>query len=274
MFQFQSEKVTDHVRRIHGYSDEQMYLIEGRDRAALVDTGTGIGNLKTYVEQFTEKEIIVILTHGHLDHALGAKRFDTVYINHQDDEVYERHKQPEFREMYYRIMPGYDALEPGDYEEPMDIRRALDLADGQIFDLGGITLRVLACPGHTPGSMTVLVEEERLLIIGDACNPFTFLFFPEALGLSEYEENLKAYRKRVEGLYDRAVFCHGAVEEPAADIIENVIEACEFVKRGEAVNIPVMFADGTRGYMAKAISEQFADADGKYGNIVYNPDKL
>lgn len=274
MFQFTSEKVTDHIRRIHGYSDEQMYLVEGRSSAALIDTGTGIGNLKAYVDHFTKKPVTVILTHGHLDHALGADPFETVYINHADDEVYERHRQPEYREMYYRIMPGYDQLEPSDYAAPMDIHRAKDLVDGQVFDLGDITLRIYACPGHTPGSMTVLVQEERILIAGDACNPFTFLFFPEALSLGSYEEVLKDYRQRVAGTYDRVLFSHGAVEDPACDIIENVIEACEVVKRGEAVNIPVSFADGTIGCMAKAINEQFADADGRFGNVVYNPQKL
>lgn len=274
MFQFTSEKVTEHIRRIHGYSDEQMYLIEGSERAVLIDTGTGIGDLKAYVDQFTDKPMIVILTHGHLDHALGAEPFDVVYMNHADDEVYERHRQPQFRELYYRIMPGYAKLEPSDYAKPMDIHRARELVDGQVFDLGEITLRIYACPGHTKGTMTVLVQEERILIAGDACNPFTFLFFPEALSLGSYEEVLREYRVRVDGLYDRVLFSHGAVEEPAADIIDNVIEACEVVKRGEAVNIPVSFADGTTGYMAKAISEQFTDADGKLGNVVYNPQKL
>ena len=274
MFSFHSEQVTEHIRRIYGFSEEQMYLIEGNDRAALIDTGTGIGNLKEYVGRFTDKDVIVILTHGHLDHALGAEPFGTVYMNHQDDEVYERHRQPDYRELYYRMMPGYGDLEPGDYAPAMDIGRALNLADGKIFDLGGLTLEIVACPGHTPGSMTVLVREERILITGDACNPFTFLFFPEALSLGNYKDILIKYRERVAGKYDRVLFSHGAVEGPADDIIDNVIEACEIAQRGEAANIPVAFADGTTGMAAKAVNGQFTDADGKYGNVVFNPEKM
>lgn len=274
MFQFKSEMITDDIRRIHGFSDEQMYLIEGSERAALIDTGCGIGDLKAYTDRLTEKEIIVILTHGHLDHALGADPFDTVYVNHADDEVYERHKQPDYRELYYGIIPGYEQLEPQDRAPAMDFGRARNLEDGQEFDLGGLTLKIIACPGHTPGSMTVLVKEERILIAGDACNPFTFLFFPEALPLGEYEDVLKEYKERVTGTYDRVLFSHGAVEEPATDIIDNVIEACEIARQGEAVNIPVRFADGTTGMMAKAINGQFVDADGKFGNVVFNPDRI
>ena len=85
MFQFRSEKITENIRRIYGFSEEQMYLIEGGKRAALIDTGTGVGDLRGYVEEFTDKEIAVILTHGHLDHALGAAPFDTIYMNRRDD---------------------------------------------------------------------------------------------------------------------------------------------------------------------------------------------
>ncbi len=51
-----------------------------------------------------------------------------------------------------------------------------DLKEGDVFDLGGISVEIYACPGHTKGSLCMLVREERTLITGDACNTFTFLF--------------------------------------------------------------------------------------------------
>lgn len=274
MVEFTSEKVTDRIRRIRGYALEQVYLIEGSSSAALIDTGCGLGDLKSYVEQFTDKEITVILTHGHVDHALGAAQFDTVYMNHRDLALFKKHSQPEYRELFYRCYPAYDSLEPADRQEPIDAARFRNLEDGQTFDLGGISLQIFDCPGHTQGSETILIPEERILLTGDACNPFTYLFFEEALALSEYEDVLKDYRERVRGLYDRVLFSHGFVEEPAADIIDRVIEACEIVKRGESAQIPWSFADGAAGMVAKKTDAQFRDADGVLGNVVYNPERL
>ena len=274
MFRFKSEKVTKNVRRIHGFSDEQMYLIEGCDKAALIDTGCGIGDLKEYVSSLTDKEVIVILTHGHTDHAMGSGQFDTVYMSHLDDAVLEEHRQREYRDAYLRIMPGFDALEETDYQEPAASENMADLTDGQTFDLGGITLRIIAFPGHTPGMMTVLIEEERLLLTGDACNPFTFLFMHEALSLQEYEENLAEYKEKTAGLFDRVLFSHGAVEEPAADILDNVQDVIARIHAGNADDLPMAFVDGTPGLQAMQMDETFRTADGKFGNIVYQPKNM
>jgi glyoxylase-like metal-dependent hydrolase (beta-lactamase superfamily II) len=43
-------------------------LLIGQQKAALIDTGCGIGNLRKAVEEITDKPVIVINTHTHLDH--------------------------------------------------------------------------------------------------------------------------------------------------------------------------------------------------------------
>ena len=43
MVQFHAEKISEHATRIYGLAGEQMYLVEGTQRAALVDTGSGAG---------------------------------------------------------------------------------------------------------------------------------------------------------------------------------------------------------------------------------------
>ncbi|MFJ5760653.1 MBL fold metallo-hydrolase [Neobacillus sp. NPDC093182] len=59
-----------------GPTGELMYLVEGTVRAALIDTGTGVGDLKAYIDNLTDKPYFVMLTHGHVDHAMGAPAFD------------------------------------------------------------------------------------------------------------------------------------------------------------------------------------------------------
>ena len=89
MVTFKTEKVSDRVTRIFGICTELMYLVEGEDRAALIDTGSGFGSLKQTVEKLTDKPVIVLLTHGHVDHAMGAGEFETVYMNHNDDDIFK-----------------------------------------------------------------------------------------------------------------------------------------------------------------------------------------
>jgi glyoxylase-like metal-dependent hydrolase (beta-lactamase superfamily II) len=60
------------------YEQTLVNLIIGQDRAALIDTGCGIGDLRTAVKAVTDKPIVVIKTHTHPDH-LGS--------NHQFDEI-------------------------------------------------------------------------------------------------------------------------------------------------------------------------------------------
>lgn len=56
-----------------------IFLFVGTERALLLDTGIGIGDLKGLVEEITDKPYDVVLTHGHRDHTGGAGWFDTVY---------------------------------------------------------------------------------------------------------------------------------------------------------------------------------------------------
>ena len=58
-----------------------MYLLEGDEKALLIDTGYGAENLREYVEKLTSKPILVVNTHYHPDHAAGNGEFEAVYMN-------------------------------------------------------------------------------------------------------------------------------------------------------------------------------------------------
>ena len=53
-------------------SSETLYLIEGENKAALIDAGTNIPNLDKIVKRITKKPVSLLLTHGHGDHAGAA----------------------------------------------------------------------------------------------------------------------------------------------------------------------------------------------------------
>ena len=250
-----------------------MYLLEGQDKAVLIDTCLGVGHLRQFVENLTEKPITVLLTHGHVDHALGAPEFDEVYMNPADNEVYEKMSPLEERIGYITAGLGGNlpAFTEEDYVQPSpaDFK---ELKDGQIFDLGGVHIEVYALPGHTHGTMVMLIPEERALILGDACNNSTFLFDENSLSVNEYRENLIQVKEKLEGKYDMTYLCHH-VMTASKDMIAHVIEVCDEILDGKADDIPFEFM-GHHAFVAKKANERFERADGGEGNIIYDKEKL
>lgn len=270
---FKSEKISESVARIFGPTGELMYLVEGSDRAALIDTGTGVGNLSEYVKELTDKTITVILTHGHVDHASGAPNFEEVYMNHADDEVYKEHIDFEVRKGYVKVQyKDFDKIIESDYVLQKNSSAYKDLNDGDIFDLGGITLEIYNAAGHTPGQIAVLLKEERILMTGDAANQATFLFDKYSFGLTSYEKSMKDLLSKTDGKFDKILLSHGTGDAPK-ELLANIIQLCEEIKVGNADDVPFDFM-GQRAYIAKKANEQFERVDGGLGNIIYSKEKV
>lgn len=272
MLEFKTEKITDRVTRIYAFATELMYLVEGDNRAVLLDTGSGVGSLKRCVEQLTDKPVTVLITHGHVDHAMGAFEFDDVYMSHKDDYIYTEHSDMQFRKegiikLSDDFIPAQEDLIPS-----APLSHFKNLKGGDIFNLGGITIEVYDCPGHTKGSVVMLIKEERSLLLGDACNYFTFLFDDYSLSVTEYENSLKKLLSEISGNYDTVYLSHGD-GQGHKEIIEDVISVCEDIRQGRTDDVPYDFM-GIQGTIAKAQDEQGNRIDGGKGNIVYNKNKI
>ena len=81
-----------------------MYLVVGAERAALIDTGMGFPGLHQLVEKLTDKPVIVLNTHGHLDHIGGNDEFDCIYLHPDDLAVYAEHGMESYRSGVIRDM--------------------------------------------------------------------------------------------------------------------------------------------------------------------------
>lgn len=269
MVEFHSKKISEHVTRIYGVAGEYMYLVEGAKCAALIDTGSGVGSLKAYVDKLTDKPYVILLTHGHLDHAMGASEFDTeIYMNPADREVYKEHSDMELRKksLAGTAQEVRDQIKESDYI-PVKEKQFLAVNTGDCFDLGGVTLETYACPGHTPGSVTFLIKEERTLILGDACNPFTFLFLEYSLPVGEYKQVLEKLKEQTDGKYDRVYLSHGEGEGDKR-MIDSVMQVCEDILTGNVDDVPFEFM-GEQAYVAKAMTPGMRRLDGGIANIVY-----
>lgn len=108
-------------------SSETLYLIEGKDKAVLLDAGTHIPDLDKIVAGITKKPVSLLLTHGHGDHVGAAGCFDELWINNADASMLRKYKG-----------------------------KLHHIENGQKFDLGGRVLEAYYTPGHTAGSVTFL----------------------------------------------------------------------------------------------------------------------
>lgn len=157
------------------------YLLCGSDRAVLVDTGTGLADMKRITDELTHLPVSVLNTHGHLDHISCNHQYEVAYLHPADEPVMVQHSQKEFRLMLLRQllseakMPGWLLGLPGlkgmveRYATLPERSNRQPLFDGMRLDLGGRTLEVIATPGHTPGSVCLLDIERRQIYTGDTC---------------------------------------------------------------------------------------------------------
>ena len=146
--------------------DAWMHLVIGTEKAMLVDTGFGIGNLKGIVESLTDKPLIVVNTHHHGDHSLGNFQFEKVYCHEYDVPYLKDQMNPQAQE---RFVPR-----DGSYYKTSDLvtfkeYEIVGLPDGYIFDLGGnYKIELFHLPGHAPGGCAFLDKTGRILYSGDA----------------------------------------------------------------------------------------------------------
>lgn len=181
-----------------------IYLLEGEEKAILVDTGMGMPGLADCVKRLTQKPVIVINSHGHLDHVGANCQFQNCYMMEADKEVMKEHTDKSFRkEMIadFAVEFGFQ-LSEGELDEMAGATRRgpfTPIADRQIFRLGGRTAEVIATPGHTGGSICLLDRERKNLFSGDTiCDRGILLHFPHSASVSEYRNSVKKLQKRQE----------------------------------------------------------------------------
>ena len=164
----------------HLMANETIYIIEGSEKAILLDAGTKIDGLDKIVAGITKKPVTLIATHVHPDHTGSAiNDFPEIWIN-AGDMV----NVPEFM---------------ADYKGKINY-----LADGQVFDLGGRHIEVIFTPGHTPGSVSFFEMDGRKWgYSGDAFGSGNLLLTTNFSTLLATTTRIEKYMKKhgVEKLY-------------------------------------------------------------------------
>lgn len=133
-------------------------IIDSKNRCVIIDPSKDSDGLINYVLKNNLNPQAILLTHGHVDHFKGAKRFierfnTPLYISFLDS--------PFLNDTYLNCSKMLGE------EITLDIK-PITLCDNEIIKLLDEDIVALATPYHTHGSMSYYIERSNALFSGDS----------------------------------------------------------------------------------------------------------
>jgi len=167
-------------------------------KAAIVDPGGDVERILEAAKNMEASVEKIILTHGHMDHCAAAdvlrQRLSVPIEGPQKADAFWIDKLPESSEM--SGFPHADSFVPDRW-----------LEEGDIVTVGEQTLKVLHCPGHTPGHIVFFYDEQKVAWVGD-------VLFQGSIGRTDFprgnaEELVASIREKLFPLGDDITFIPG-----------------------------------------------------------------
>ena len=126
--------------------------------------------MRAFVAQLTCLPVVVLNTHGHLDHVGANQLFDMSYVGREDEATMLGSNRA-------GRLRSYEMFVEGDAPLIESARRTM-IADGKLkygfvkdgdrIDLGGVKIEVIGFPGHTPGSLAFVDRRDKVAFTGDS----------------------------------------------------------------------------------------------------------
>ena len=177
------EKIYDNTYRFDENDRANCYLVVGNEKALLIDSCYGIGDLKQTIRDITDKPIIAAATHRHPDHTCGLRQLGDYYASEQDDTPLNRKLENRLIGMMM-VLAEKQKIRPYHNQK---MGRAIPLHDGDVFDLGGRCIEVKSIPGHTAGSLMFLDHEQKIMFTGDGVNNSLWMHGSGATTLKQWQ---------------------------------------------------------------------------------------
>jgi glyoxylase-like metal-dependent hydrolase (beta-lactamase superfamily II) len=134
---------------------ENCYLVYEKKQAVVIDPGADAGDILDALKKNDLKVTHILLTHGHYDHIGAVQELKDItgakICIHQDDAEMLKSAR-----LNLSMTMGSPAV---------TYNPDIFLYDGQIIETGGMSIRVIHTPGHTPGGVCFEIGEN--LFTGD-----------------------------------------------------------------------------------------------------------
>lgn len=182
----------------------RFFLLTGEDRALLIDSGMQTHNARELARELTDLPLELLNTHADMDHIGSNGEFEWFYM------------APAEAVNYFKAPGRTGELWP--------------VWDGEVLDLGGRPLKIVAMPGHTPGSVAVLDMDHRRLFSGDPIQDGRIFMFGPQREMHAYLRSLERL-ETMAGEFDEIYPSH-ATCPVTPDLIPKLIAAAEAILQG------------------------------------------
>ena len=167
--------------------DLNIYVITGKKYNYVIDTGLGSASIDPIIHYINEtaKKTIVINTHYHWDHIWGNASFkDDIIVSHKLCRELIQSNWDEMLQQNSQYCYGNVRM----YLPDLIFEKELYFAEDRI--------RLFHSPGHTEDSISILDEEEKVLILGDNIGDSMEELLPSIHCSQEiYRDTLKKYEQ-------------------------------------------------------------------------------
>ena len=215
------------------------FMIFGQDMILLLDTCTGLLNLREVVDYYAPYSVTVLNSHDHFDHIGGNAQFDDVWCYDLPSAIHHLTNGPtetKQAEILDSTKPVQLLFKHDGYEIPEKIQGKAPtgtVKDGQIIDLGGRKLEVIHTPGHQPSCIMLLDRENKLLFTGDMFYPGPMYCMFDDSSFPDYVKSIRKAADLTKELGISKVYTsHNA---PAADAedLRRFADYLEGIEKGE-----------------------------------------
>jgi glyoxylase-like metal-dependent hydrolase (beta-lactamase superfamily II) len=210
------------------------FLIVGSERAALIDTGCGVGEIRQVVEELTSLPITLINSHAHWDHIGGNHLFTDIAIHKAEAADLkagisrERMKRNLAPDQLSGPLPA--GVDPENAPIPPSKATTI-LHGGEKFDLGGVALEVIHTPGHSPGGIVLLDRERGILFSTDVAYMAPMYCYSKGTDFDDYRQSMRTLAALAPSL--SAVYGSHNETPFAPDVLIAMSEAFEAVAQGK-----------------------------------------
>lgn len=142
----------------------RFFLLEGEDKAVMIDSGVNCPDALGIARILTDKPIMLLNTHGDVDHTSGTRGFSEIHMH---------------------ILDYINCAVNTRYPETS----LVEIKDGEVIELGNRPLKIVHIPGHTKGSVAIIDVKNRVLYAGDSVQKGHIYMFGSTRDPEQYERS-------------------------------------------------------------------------------------